>query len=296
MPLSSGPFSTMMRLSPIAYIQEPRQISSPSPSQLQDTGEESSSRSAPKIIVLMTWMSAQPLHIAKYIDGYQELYPDSRIVLVRSAPADFFYRSTRKQNRWLAPVVDAVNASCATGNDKSANLLLHNFSNGGFHHLLNLLRTYQEKTSRPFPAHVKILDSCPGRGTFQESINAVSASFPRSQPLRMILVALLYLVISLYWLTFVPYSIPDPIERIRRALNDKNLMSTEARRCYIYSTKDSMVGWRDVEAHAQDAEGVGFVVRKERFDASEHCAHVRIDGSKRYWGIVQDFWQSGVNK
>ena len=117
----------------------------------------------------------------------------------------------------------------------------------------------------------------------------MSASLPPSQPSRGILFALLYVVICLYWLTFVPLGITDPIERIRQALNEKGLMSGEARRCYVYSMKDSMVGWRDVQAHAQDAESKGFVVRRERFESTEHCAHVRVDDGKRYWTIVSDF-------
>ena len=88
----------------------------------------------------------------------------------------------------------------------------------------------------------------------------------------------------------MPLSIPDPIERIRQALNEKALMHGEGKRCYVYSVKDSMVGWRDVEAHAQDAEMKGFAVQRERFEGSEHCAHVRGDGRERYWMIVREFW------
>jgi len=236
-------------------------------------------------------MSARLVHVEKYIEGYRRLYPTSHVILIRSAVPDLLYRPTRTQYRWLTPAINVILTTCSTADNRRPEILLHIFSNGGCHNTLNLIRHFQEATSLPFPSHVKILDACPGRGTLKESINSVSASLPRPPLVRIALSVFLYLLMCVYWLSFAPFGIPDPIERIRQALNDEVLMKAEIRRGYVYSTRDTMVNWRDVEAHAVDAERRGYAVRKEKFGASEHCAHVRIGGGERYWAVVDSFWQ-----
>ena len=158
-------------------------------------------------------MAVRPLHISKYILGYQELYPSSPILLVRGVAADLLWRLARHQRR------------------------------------------------------VTIFDSYPGRGIFSRARLALSSSLPASPLLEVTLVGLIYLVLALYWLAYVP------IGCVRRALNDPTQMR-DARRCYVYSEEDPMVGWHDVEDHANEAERRGFVVQTEKFSGSGHCAHV----------------------
>lgn len=286
-PLVTTPLSTFTQLSPVVYLYEPAEddhsnvFSSPS----------SSKRSSnPKLIILVTWMSAHPLHISKYILGYQAHFPSSRILLIRSSPLDLLYRSTRTQRRWVTPAVSVILSSCTTTNTKPE-LLLHIFSNGGSHQAHNLLRAYSEINSDTIPSHVTIFDSSPGRSTFKRSVLALSSALPSTLPIRLFLLLIIYVIISVYWIIFVPFGIPDPIERIRQALNDRGLMKRETSRCYIYSEADPMVDWLDVEAHAQDAVKSGFVVRSEKFEGSGHCAHMRVEGGTRYWAIVKEMWQ-----
>lgn len=60
----------------------------------------------------------------------------------------------------------------------------------------------------------------------------------------------------------------------------------------MYSASDDMVLDSDVEDHAEEAEGRGWVVRRERFVGTGHAAHVRAD-PERYWGIVKEVWNQG---
>ena len=251
--------------------------------------------SSPKLIILMTWMSAQPSHINKYILGYHSLYPTTRILIVRSSPADIFYRSRKTQRRRVGPAISTIPASFPrtfpASNNEKPELILHIFSNGGSHQARNLRLAYRETISAPFPPFVTIFDSCPGRATFKRSVLALSSGLPPSPLLRFLLLGLIYVTVSIYWLVFIPWNIPNPIERIRQALNDPKLMEGEKRRCYIYSKADHMVGWSDVEDHARSAaEEVGFKVRKEEFVGSGHCAHVR-GAERRYWEVVASFYQ-----
>ena len=251
-----------------------------------------SSSDVPKLIVLVTWMSAQTSHISKYIRGYQDLYPACDILLIRSSPPDLLYRRTRTQRHRVAPAISQILSACKSTNKDQA-IILHVFSNGGSHQILNLLRANSElNSSFPFPSHVTILDSCPGRGTFKGSVLALSSALPKSQPLRLLLLLLIYLVVGMYWATTIPFGIPDPIERIRQALNDKELMKSELCRCYIYSESDSMVDWHDIEDHAADAAEKGFIMQSEKFEGSGHCAHARVAGGTRYWAIVDHLWQA----
>ncbi|KAL8721431.1 MAG: hypothetical protein Q9225_001906 [Loekoesia sp. 1 TL-2023] len=244
-----------------------------------------------KLIILFTWMSAHPLHISKYVVGYRTRYPDSRILVIRSSPLDVFYTSTSTQRRHLAPALSAA-LSFRSATSSDTNVSLHIFSNGGSYQARNFLLAYSATTSKPFPLHVTIFDSCPGRATFKRTVLALSSSLPHFWPARLLLLLWIYVLISVYWVVFIPFSIPDPIERVRQALNDPKIMQGETKRCYIYSETDPMVGWDDVEAHSQDASKKGFMVQHEKFEGSGHCAHVRIDGGIRYWAIVGALWNT----
>ncbi len=290
--------AALTQLSPSVYLSKPSDnnnattVRTPPSANIQQVGLTSSSSTDPQLIVLITWMSAHPLHISKYIVGYQTHYPTSHILLIRSSPPDLFYRPTSTQRRRVAPAVSTIMSSCIDKNNTDPKILLHIFSNGGSHQTRNLFRAYSETTSCPFPPHVTILDSCPGRGTFKRCVLALSSALPSSLPLRLLLLLLIYIIISGCWIIFIPFGIADPIERIRQALNDPVLMKGETSRCYIYSEADPMVSWHDVEAHARDAVKGGFVVRKEKFRESGHCAHIRVAGGSRYWAIVSEMWQS----
>ncbi|MCJ1465557.1 hypothetical protein MMC07_004175 [Pseudocyphellaria aurata] len=305
---TTSSLSALTQLSPSVYLSKPlSQPAHPARSEEEqevnlaaaehvasvDTTSISSRRLSlpPKLIILVTWMSAHPSHISKYVLGYRTHYPASRILVVRSSPPDLLYRRTKAQRRRVAPAISVVLSSCsAICNDPE--IILHVFSNGGSHQTLNLLRAYSETTLRSFPPHVTIFDSCPGRATFKRSVLALSSALPSFPPARLFFLLLIYLVVSVYWVVFIPFGIPDPVERIRRALSSRVVMPEETKRSYIYSETDPMVGWHDVEDHARDATGEGFVVQREKFDGSGHCAHIKVGGGTRYWMIVDALWQA----
>lgn len=300
---TDDPLSSMTRLSPSVYLYDPTNtdISSSSTNLGQETRASkqtatTSSPAAPKVIVLCTWMSAHPVHISKYITGYQTHYPASRIVIIQSSPADLFWRSASAQRRRVNAAVSAILIHCSYTKDPKTEILLHVFSNGGCSQLLCLLEMYRQRTCYAFPSHVKILDSCPGRGTFKKAISALAVSLPKSQPLYSIFLGLLYLAMSVYFIITISIGITNPIEHLRQALNDVKSMKNERSRCYIYGDADRMVDWHDIEAHAEDARQKGFATRTERFEGSGHVAHVRQGGGARYWSIVDEMWRGRQGK
>ncbi|KAI4231907.1 MAG: hypothetical protein LQ349_005305, partial [Xanthoria aureola] len=272
----SSPFPGLQKLSPSVYLWEPPSSHSTA------TPKHPAPSPPPKLILLFTWMSAQPIHISKYIHNYQTHYPTSRILVIRSSPLDGLYHRTSTQHRRLTPAVHHLLASLqpTTPTNPTPNppeLLIHLFSNGGSLQFSTFLATHRQTTHTPFPPHIKILDSCPGRATFRRTILAFASPFSAS-PLfiRFPTLLLIYLLLGIYFLAIRLRLLADPVLRVRGILNA--VRQGEERRCYIYSTADPMVGWRDVEAHAVEAGERGCRVRRERFGKTGHCAHVREGG------------------
>jgi hypothetical protein len=64
------------------------------------------------------------------------------------------------------------------------------------------------------------------------------------------------------------------------------------KRLYLYSRRDCMVDWKDVERHAEEAEGKGWDVKKVLFDEGENCALVTAKkGAEKYWSAVKELWE-----
>jgi hypothetical protein len=82
------------------------------------------------------------------------------------------------------------------------------------------------------------------------------------------------------------------IEKLRRDLNDPEMVRARRGRVYIYSREDKVVDWVDIESHARDAEKIGRMedVKLDRWVGSGHVAH-RGKDSKRYWEAVRRLWE-----
>lgn len=80
--------------------------------------------------------------------------------------------------------------------------------------------------------------------------------------------------------------LPNSLNEWSQSHNHANANTAEIRRAYIYSPADLLTNYRDVEAHAAEAEAKGFSVALEKYENSAHVAHLRKDES-RYWDIVK---------
>lgn len=91
----------------------------------------------------------------------------------------------------------------------------------------------------------------------------------------------------------------SPLERAAREQNDRTIgkgrAERERGRMYFYSEEDELVGYKDVEAHMEDAQkgrvGKG-KVRGEKFAGTGHVGHARGEkNAERYWSCVRGFWE-----
>ncbi|KAK4237263.1 hypothetical protein C8A03DRAFT_44873 [Achaetomium macrosporum] len=297
----------MTKLSPCVYVYRPATTSSPAPAFSSPNDTTTSSQPAPKLVLLATWMGARDPHIAKYLTRYQALYPTSPILLLRSEPRHFI--RPRGTPRELAPAVSffrsifpedlGVKKDDSSDSDSKPQLLIHAFSNGGVAILYALRRALNNppsssSSSPVLPNYTLLLDSTPGTFRYRAAYRAFTTGL--RGPVLLLVAPLMHLMCVIYWVQhiLVGRGKSGPLYVVARGLNDEVARSSEVRRTYVYGPADRLVHWRDVEAHATEAEENGFRVRRERFDGSEHVAHVRLDG-ERYWRVVRETWE-GVDE
>ncbi|KAK4152561.1 hypothetical protein C8A00DRAFT_34714 [Chaetomidium leptoderma] len=299
---AASPLAAMTKLSPSVYFYRP---TTPSPA-TADTETISSQNPAPKLIILATWMGARDPHIAKYLVQYQALYPTAPVLLLRSEPRHFI--SPRGNPREFAPATPVVcsifpdlGTTPMTPANKAPNpqqqapqLLIHAWSNGGaasLHHLRRALARPAAATAPPLPPYTIVLDSTPGLFRYRAGYRAFSAGLTGLA--KWLAAPFLHALCAWYWLAhgLVGRGRTGPLAAAAAALNDGAARRSEVRRTYVYGPGDRLVHWRDVEAHAAEADKRGFRrARRERFEGSEHVAHVRVDAG-RYWRVAKETWE-----
>ncbi|KAK5653454.1 hypothetical protein OQA88_8940 [Cercophora sp. LCS_1] len=250
----------------------------------------------PKLILLCTWLAARDAHILKYITPYQALYPHSPILLVRSFHSHFLNPPKLQAEliRVAIPVVrnhvpsdstptDTDTKPTTGSTDAKPKLLIHLLSGGGSQSLA-LLRTAPSFT---LPPHTTVYDSAPPQFHYWGSYLATVGGL--SKWMRRLLAPIVHILCCWFWIEHKILwrksggSLGETARVHNSAVN-------EVRRTYVYGPGDVLVRWRDVEAHAVGAKERGYVVRAERFEGTEHVAHVRGDG-ERYWGLCRGNWE-----
>lgn len=237
----------------------------------------------PQTILLFSWGDANPRHIEKYTTMYTVIWPEAEIIVVESGIADFFYRTEKTLRRLLEPVVEMLN--------KRANdtLLVHVMSNAGSKQWCMLNNLFSQSTGRSLSNVITIVDSAPGRAKFEQTWAALVGSLPKALIPRMTLGFIFGIVLSIMHLAnlFVPGF--DVIETTRTQMNSPSEAVTGTRRCYIYSEEDKIIGWQDIEDHADDAKRKGWTVELVKFQGSTHVGHFKQD-PERYQDTIRRMW------
>ncbi|KAI1341696.1 hypothetical protein F5Y15DRAFT_344968 [Xylariaceae sp. FL0016] len=283
-----GPLAMMTKLSPFVSVYEPAK---------PETGTVTTT-SAPKLIIMASWMDAQDVHIAKYLTQYQSIFPTSSVLLVKfnmrlAFSPSFAGKAVQPAVWYMRSQIDAGTISASPAKPE---IFVHVFSNGGATTMHNIYLTFPRKFKQPFPFHTVVFDSCPGLLSFWTGYNAFIIGI-RNRFMHMVVApfVMAFIAAIIGW-----YKLPQFIsgkyflEKNAKALNDDTLVK-QACRAYIFGKKDAMVDWRHIEAHARAAAEKGFNVQIERFDQSPHVSHMRMD-SGRYWKIVNDTWDKGLQE
>jgi hypothetical protein len=232
---------------------------------------------------LLSWGNAQARHIEKYSNLYIEHFPEAKIILINSGWEDFLYRSEQTQRALVEPAVKILLDSV----DES--LLVHVMSNGGSKRWCTINTLYHEWTGHTLSHAVTIIDSAPGCSRFKQSWAALSRSLPQVYVLKLFLGLVFGMVLCLMFLAAHILGTVDVLEVVREEMNNTKLMAKTARRCYLYSETDDIIGWEDVEEHAIDAKRKGWAVTLVKFQGSSHVGHVKQDPEK-YWNAIEKTW------
>lgn len=250
--------------------------------------------SDPSLVILCTWTGAQRKPIEHYIGQYQTTFPSAAIMVITTSSKDFLLRSSKRKQRRLKPAVNLLQ-TLSGGVEGWKGALMHVFSEGGSHKACELALAYHKQTSCRLPVSAICLDSTPGVPRFRRLCNALTLSFPDAYCLRGIASGVAVVALGGIWIlyhVFLGYE-RNPLSRARKCFRDETYFDKTAPRCYLYSTNDALVWFKDVEAHANDSSGDGMAVTKCKF-TSEHVKHALQD-RMTYWSAVESTWNQFTN-
>ncbi|KAJ5711528.1 hypothetical protein N7488_005684 [Penicillium malachiteum] len=272
--------SSFTRINTIVSIHNPTNEVSPSTEGLRPNKVPAG---VPQTILFLSWGDAQPRHIEKYTSLYSELYPSAKIILVQTGVADFFYRPESTQRKLVEPVVKML----AEVDEDS--LLIHVMSNAGSTRWAKINKLYVESTGRTLSSAVTVIDSAPGRAHFNQTWASLTQSLPNSFLPRVLFGLIFGTALCIMHLGMLASPGPDIYDSVRAQMNDTAVAVKGARRCYIFSEKDEIIGWEDVEAHAKDAERRGWSVEQIKLQGSTHVGHLKHD-PKMYREAIVRTW------
>ncbi|MCJ1382182.1 hypothetical protein MMC17_005294 [Xylographa soralifera] len=255
-------------------------------------GKEEGKDPPPRLIILCTWLGgATAKRIDKYITSYRQLFPNARILLIRTTLVDITWRSFEQIRARLAPARDAIRAILGKAHSidgPDGRILLHIFSHGGCNIAIQLALSIRED-GVAIPLRRVIFDCCPGDPTFRKTYNAAALSLSRGQPAQSIGRLALYPAIAA--ITSLQHlGIMASVEHMRAQLNDSAVFGPHARRLYLYSAADQTVAWQDVHSHLNAARARGYWADGVMFHCSPHCALI-LEDEMRYCAAIQNFWQ-----
>ncbi|KAI0106177.1 hypothetical protein GGR51DRAFT_559980 [Nemania sp. FL0031] len=290
-----GPLSFMEELDPLVSLYRP---SSPKPRSPDSVRSPTDHAQQPRLIIIASWTDARDAHIAKYVAKYQALYPAAQILLLKST-----FQCIMNPSR-IGPSIKhaaaVVHAAFPPEQQQTAasQFLIHMFSNGGSSSIANLYEQYAATAVGPnenkrLPPHVTVFDSAPGTYSIPGAVAFASVGLSSSLQ-RLVAAPVLYTLAALWSASIALGFSRDVLRDWGSTHNNTNAGSSsgkggnaaEVRRVYIYSPGDALIDYRDVEAHAAEAESRGFSVALERYEGSAHVAHVRKD-ERRYWEIIE---------
>lgn len=280
---------------PSIWIRHPKTCSSTS----SLSSEQRTIHNTPILILPFSWTGASPGPFSKYTAECISMFPNAPIILITTTLSDLIFRSSQHKQSILFPAIDYI-----TSRHLDSAIHIQCFSEGGSHKAIEFAKTYLSASGSRQPLTSLCLDSTPGSHQYHRLSHAFALSLhptasiqlpPSNYLLRTFGLLFAYLLLSLFWCFYILYGPKKNImTRIRRGLEDQRLWDTwHVSRCYLYSEKDRLIKWQDVERHAAKAGKRGVRVLKVRFRGSEHCCHVKED-RERYWRGIR--WALGIGE
>lgn len=254
----------------------------------------------PDIVAIYGWGDCLPQHLAKYADGYRALFPRAKQVVVLSPIAKAMFTSREQRRGHMTPVVNHLfgssNASQGTGIARSdSKILIHAMSNTGAINFAATLDTYSERFKCAMPHTLFVMDSTPG-GTNLTWANlkrwsrAMALGTAKWFPWPFVATQSIwafFLLLNTFYLWVRRQQQAGTWSRI--AANQEAFATKAARRLYMFSKDDDLIGYKDIENHASDSKTLGYIVDTKEFTGSGHVGHMRLHPDE-YWAAIQQSW------
>ncbi|ATY61705.1 hypothetical protein A9K55_007026 [Cordyceps militaris] len=259
-----------------------------------ETGADSTTN--PDIVVIYGWGDCLPQHVAKYADGYRAAFPRAQQVVVLSPIAKALFTTREQRRGHMTPVVEHLFGPPGLGAaETGATILVHAMSNTGAVNFAATLDAYAARFGRPMPHALFVMDSTPGAtdlswANLKRWSRAMALGtakwFPWPFAATQSLWALLFLLHTLYlWLRRRQHA--GAWSRV--AAHQEEFATREARRLYMYSKDDDLIGYREIEEHAEESKKLGYAVDVKEFFGSGHVGHMRLHPDE-YWKAIQQSW------
>ncbi|PHH60362.1 hypothetical protein CDD81_1800 [Ophiocordyceps australis] len=249
-------------------------------------------RSDAQTVIIYGWGDGQPRHVFKYAEGYRQLFPAAKQVVVLASIAYAMWWRMPRCSQKMTTVIDAAFAQAAP----SQRVLIHVMSATGSVFYAATLHAHLSTKASLLPHQLVVFDSAPTVSNSFSMPIRVSHAMARSSTYKS---PLLYSVWqkSLAALCLLHAMLLGLARREsvwlsawRILTTDAGFASTQTLRLYLYSKTDDLVPWRDVELHMAQSATRGWQTRRHLFEGSGHVAHMRLS-SHQYWAAVQRAWR-----
>lgn len=255
----------------------------------------------PDMILIFGWGDGLPKHVAKYAEGFAQLYPAARQILVLGPISKVFFASLARRVTDMTPVVEALKDYVSPQATKKSKIMVHAMSNTGGSNYASMLQAYRDKYNKPFPHQLVVFDSTPGSpewswkrmGQWSRAMSmGIAGFFPWPEFVTRFFMGFATMVV--YIAGFL--SGEEPAGKFSvRVMDDTSYISIETKKLYLYSKEDDLISYEDIEQYQAHAKTRGYETKAVTFQGSPHVGHMRHHPEK-YWGAIQDAWQWALHK
>ncbi|KAJ5278625.1 hypothetical protein N7478_003997 [Penicillium angulare] len=280
------PFPGFTPISDRVYLRNGQEKAKPAPA------------NEPTTIIIYGWGDGMPKNVSKYTDGFHELYPSARILVVLSKTFHASSQPLDDRIEAMMPLVDTIFPT-PTGSspDEPERVLIHAMSNTGGIFLAATFVAYQQRhgTDKKFPHQLLVCDSTPGGLHFPSQVarwsRAMAVGTAKFFPWPLIITqGLWYVYLWANWaLEQLKGTEPSGNWAVRTCL-DHSICPTDVTRLYLYSKEDEIIWWEDLEENVAGVKAQGFPAELEMFDGSPHVGHMRLH-PEQYWNRITNCWK-----
>ncbi|KAM3517035.1 hypothetical protein NHJ13051_009350 [Beauveria bassiana] len=257
-------------------------------------------QTGPDVVVIYGWGDCLPQHVAKYADGYRAMFPRAKQVVILSPIAKALFTSREQKRGHMTPVVNHLFGSPDAGRGAGAaqsndTILIHAMSNTGAINAAATFDVYFERFQSAMPHSLFVMDSTPGGADFtwdnlKRWSRAMALGTAKWFPWPFVATQSIFaLFLTLNALQLWLRRRQNAGAWSGGAAKQEMFATKRARRLFMYSKDDDLIGWEDIVTFAHDSERLGYAVDTEEFHGSGHVGHMRMHPDQ-YWAAIRQSW------